>query len=393
MKSNHIFRAYKVKLHPTEEQAATLAQNAGASRWLWNSVLGNQISHYEKTKEHQSSFYYQPLLPQLKEKREWLKDCDSTSLQFVLRCNQEAWKCFFKTKKGFPKFKTKQASRESFTITDFKKYRVRIDYRASSIKLGKHGFFKANENLLSVPKRSKVKRVTISKDSNSCWYASILVEEKNNYRKEKGIKNTGKKVGVDLGLKDVVSLSIDKKVRNPKFLKEKERRLAHYQRVLSRCQKGSSNRERARRKVALAHFKIKNSRRNFHHRISIKLVKEFDTIVFEFLNVKGMVKSRNFSKAISDASWSQLVGFTTYKAIWAKKQVMKVNPRNTSKTCNECGAVNRELRLSQRSWKCPDCGSQLHRDYNAARNILDKSLFQVRYQPPSGNSSLLNSAH
>jgi putative transposase len=183
-------------------------------------------------------------------------------------------------------------------------------------------------------------------------------------------------VGIDLGIKELITLSTGEKVHNPKWLRGSEKKLAREQRRLSHKKKGSSNRKRQRLEVQRVHRKISNQRKDYHHKLSNKLVRDYDLIVFEDLKIRNMVKNRYLAKSISDAGWGQLVSYVTYKAEEAGKVTELVNPRGTSQECSSCGEIVQKT-LAVRVHECPHCGLVMDRDENAAINILNRGLAKV----------------
>jgi len=213
---------------------------------------------------------------------------------------------------------------------------------------------------------SKIKTCTIKRDVDQ-WYVSFSVEMNNIPCTEM----TDKSIGIDLGLKSLITLSDSKQIESPQFLRKSENKLAKQQRNLSRKKKGSNNRNKQRIEVAKIHRYIRNQRHDLTHKISIKLVKAYDLIVFEKLQIQNMVKNHRLAKSISDAGWNQLIQFTKYKAEHAGKVVELVDPKNTTQNCSSCGTKVPKS-LSVRTHKCLYCGLELDRDVNAAINILER---------------------
>ena len=221
-----------------------------------------------------------------------------------------------------------------------------------------------------IPVGSKLMNVTISKNLCNQFFASVLVETEIS-----PLPNTGKSVGIDLGLKEFLIRSDGETVKNPRLFRDSQAKLKIAQRNLARKRKGSVRRRKAKLKVARIHNKIANCRKDFLHKETTKLVKEFDFIGIEDLNVSGMVKNHKLAKSISAASWSEFVRMLTYKALWYGKEVVKIGRFfASSKTCNCCGWKNVYLTLQNRIFNCRECGSSIDRDLNAAKNILKEAL-------------------
>src|SRR5699024_3052395 len=189
------------------------------------------------------------------------------------------------------------------------------------------------------------------------------------------LPKTNKQVGIDLGLKDFLIPSDNKKFKNNRYLKKYAKQLKKAQQHLSRKQKGSNGFEKQKLKVAKIHQKIASCRVDTLHTVSHQLVNQYDLISVEDLNVKGMIKNHKLSKHIADASWGSFVTFLQYKCDWYGKELVKVNRfYPSSKTCGACGWINQNLKLSDREWTCSSCGVEHDRDVNASRNILHEGL-------------------
>lgn len=259
-------------------------------------------------------------------------------------------------KKGFPRFKS----------------------RINSITYPQMGFKFISQKRLMVSKignipivlyripKGKFKTMTIKVNRAGQWFAIFACEVE-----IKSVNHqSDKKVGIDVGLEYFSTLSDGKTIENPRHLVKAEKRLRRLQRNLCRKKKGSNNRRKARRRVAKHHVKVQNQRNDFLHKTSAMIAKNYSFIAVEDLNVKGMVKNHHLAKHISDASWDRFIQMLFYKAVASGGQLVKVNPRNTSKTCSKCGTAV-DMPLHKRQFKCPECGLVLHRDHNSAINILN----------------------
>ena len=353
---------YKFKINPTEDQKVLLNKHFGSVRWVYNYFLNQRKEEYLNNKK--SINYYQQAaeLTQIKKKEEtnWLKEINSQTLQFAVNCLESAYEGFFAGKSKFPNFKSKR-SKNSFTVPQFAKVKNK--------KLIIPKFQEGIEMIMEREIKGEIKKTTISKTPTGKYYVSILTEREYN-----PVPTTGKKVGIDLGLKDFLVLSTGSKIKNGRFLKHYEHQLKLNQKHLSRKTRGSNRYERQRLKVARIHEKISNSRMDLIHKVSLDLVRNYDQIFLEDLNVKGMVKNHKLSKSISDVSWSKFVEVLTYKSNWNDKEVIKVGRFfPSSKTCNSCGWINNSLTLNERTWTCK-CGLEVDRDLNAAKNILNEGL-------------------
>jgi len=293
---------------------------------------------------------------------EWLKEVDSQALQSSLENLETAYGNFFKKKSKFPKFKSKKNNHDSFHVPQH----IKVTNRKIQIPKFKEGikFIKHREL------KGQICSATISRTPTGKYYISILTEQE----PTKHLPKTGKTIGIDLGIKDFAITSEGHRYINPKFLYKFQKQLKQAQQHLSRKVKGSKSRDRARIKVAKIYEKITNSRNDMQHKVSMSLIKKYDMIALEDLNVKGMVKNHCLAKAISDAAWSSFVTKLTYKAQWYGKEVIKIDRFfPSSKTCSDCGHINQGLTLDVRNWTCV-CGSRHDRDVNASKNILKRAL-------------------
>jgi putative transposase len=358
-----ILRGYKYRILPTKKQEKLLLQCGGNNRFLWNYALKTNQDYYKETGKFK--FYYElaASLPKLKEEYVFLKESFSQSLQMVLRQFDKALKDSFKKKKGFPAFKKKMLLNDSFTCPQ--KWRLGKIFvfipKIGEVKWIKHRVMKG-----------KPKSITISQDGKK-WYCSVLCEY-NILDKEKRYDNV---VGCDVGLKEFVTLSDGIVVNNPKHTKKYENKHTKEQRKLSKKQKGSKNKFKQRLKVRKIYNKIRDSRKDFLHKISNSIAKNYDGICLEDLNIKGMMKNHCLAKSIGDVSWSEFNRQLEYKCKWNFKYYIKIGRfEPTSKTCSNCGNVQ-EMPLSKRVFNCPNCGISIDRDLNAAINIRNIGLNTV----------------
>lgn len=370
-----IFRTYQFELTPTQEQKVLLDKHFGCIRFVYNHFLDQRKEQYQAEKKSDNYYAQAAKLTELKKKDEtiWLRETNSQSLQFALKCLDSAYINFFAGRAKFPRFKSKK-NKNAFTVPQF----AVLEENKLYIPKFKSGI----ETIVHREIKGKIGKCTLSKTPAGKYFVSILSEEQ--YEpKEK----TGKICGIDLGLKDFAITSDGVKYKNNKYTKRYERKLKKAQQHLSRKTKGSNSFEKQRRKVALIHEKITNSRMDNLHKVSHRLVGKYDIICLEDLNVKGMVKNHKLAKHISDASWGTFVRLLEYKADWDDKQIVKINRwYPSSKTCCECGYINQGLNLSTREWTCKSCETIHDRDLNAAKNILSEGLRSIE------DTKILNSA-
>ena len=310
-------------------------------------------------------------LPDLKVSKPWLREVDSTCLQQILKDQKQAFQNFFKHGRGFPKFKSKHKDRQSFRVTNTNDT---IRFRGNQIRLSKIGFVnisRASKQLKRLPPEYKIKSATVSKDSDQHWYVSVLIECENQVHLSK-LNNI---VGIDLGIKNnyqtcYLNDELEfQTVNNPKAYEKEFLKLQRLQRQLSRKTKGSMNREKAKRKLAKKHFRIKSIRSDFNHQLSKFLITNFQMIVIEDLDLNQMKENR-LGRKVSDLAFYQFRTFLDYKSKWYGRDLVVADKWFAStKICAECGFKNTSLTLSDRDYTCPSCNTHLDRDENASKNL------------------------
>lgn len=358
-----MFKSYKYRLYPTNSQKRLINKHCGSVRFLYNLALETKNTAYLGSKVSLSRYDLQKQLVDLKQELPWLKETNSQSLQSALLNLDEAYKKFFKGG-GFPKFK-KKSNGGSFAVPQS----VRIEGGLLIIPKFKEGI----KIVLHRPTKGTIKSATVSVTPTGKYFVSILCETDEAFpTKPEVIEETS--VGIDLGIKDFAVTSDGEVIENPKFLKRSLNRIKVLQRRASKKKKGSSNRKKANKHVALLHEKIKNQRQDFLHKVSSGLVRENQAICLEDLAVSNMVKNHCLAQAISDVSWAEFNRMVEYKAAWYGVNVLRVGRfEPSSKTCG-CGVVNKDLVLSDRVWKCNSCGQVNERDLLAAQNIKKFAL-------------------
>ena len=358
------YRAYKYRLYPNEEQKVLIAKHLGSCRFIYNYALDKKVRAYQTDKTNLSRFDIQADLPNMKKSEEycWLKEVNSLSLQASLANLDSAFTKFFREHKGFPRFKSKKDGKQSFSIpqntrVDFENGRIFIPKFKGGIKTKFHRTFEGI-----------VKSSTISRTATGKYFVSILVEVNEPDMPMKPICEN-KTVGIDLGIKTFAVLSDGTEIPNPKHLKQSLDKVKKLQRSLSHKNKGSKNRDKARRKLALAHEKVTNRRNDFLHKVTSYLVNNYDTICLEDLNVKGMVKNHHLAQALEDISIGAFNTLLEYKAKERGVNILRIGRFEPSSKMCTCGYINHKLTLSMRRWKCPVCGAVHDRDLLAANNI------------------------
>ena len=365
-----MLKSYKYKLKPSEEQIVLLNKHFGSVRFAYNFFLNERKKEYETNKNTINYYDNAKSLTELKKQEDysWLNEINSQSLQDSLKNLETSYKNFFRFKKGFPKFKSKHI-RNSFCVPQF----VKLDN--GKLKIPK--FKEPIDLILSRTFTGTIKQCTISKTPTNEYFVSILVETTHSV-----VPKTGKSIGIDLGIKDFVITSEGYKYKNNRYTKTYAKKLKENQQHLSRKTKGSNRYQKQKLKVATIYKKITNSRLDNLHKVSTELIKKYDLIVLEDLNIKGMIKNHKLSKHIADVSWSKFIELLTYKAEWNDKKIVKVDRFfPSSKTCNCCGYINQNLKLDMREWTCPSCNSKLDRDLNASINILNEGYKQISSGP------------
>lgn len=353
-------KAFRYRIYPNTEQQAALAVQFGHSRFVYNWALDLRRKTYRETGKGLTYPDTNWTLTKLKKVAPWLCDADSQILQEKLRDLQRAFDNFFEKRASYPRFKSKHGKQSI-------RYPQRFKVEGKRVYLPKVGWVKA---VFHRSIEGEMKTCTVSKTKSGRYFISIQCEveiSEPNY--------TGGQVGIDLGLADFITVSDGERVPPPKYLRTAERKLKRLQRQLSRKQRGSRGREKARLQLARQHEKVGNQRQDFQHKLSRRLVECNRLICFENLNVVGMLKNHHLAKSIADAGWSEFVRQCQYKGGWYGchiEQVGRFFP--SSKLCSACGERHQGLRLSDRKWVCTGCGAVHQRDANASANILVEGL-------------------
>lgn len=363
-----MFKSYKYRIYPDNNQEELIQKTFGCCRFVYNQTLAYRKEKYEKEKISLSRFDCNNWKNRvLKKEYEWLRDVDKFALDNAVTNMDSAYQKFFKEHSGYPKFKSKHNHNKSYT-TNRTCTNIEVSFEYNKIKLPKLKWIKAK-----VHRRffGTIKSATISQVPSGKYYVSILVETEHI-----PIESTGCIVGIDLGIKDLVITSDREKFYNKKSIKKYEDKLAKEQRKLSHKKKGSKNWNKQRIIVARIYEHISNSRKDYLHKISHKLISENQVIISEDLSVSNMVKNHNLAKAISDCGWYELTRQISYKSDWNNRQYIKIGRfTKSSQPCHVCGYINQDTKdLSVRSWTCPNCGTIHDRDVNAAMNILYEGI-------------------
>jgi putative transposase len=365
--------ATKVRIYPTPEQAGFLSQQFGAVRFCYNKALWLMRSQYRRHGlKLRAKRDIKPLLAVAKKSRKyhWLKDFDSIALQQAVINLDTAFANFFNPKLAarLPRFKSKRGKQSSYHCTS-------VSAGESWIKIPKLDRIKAriHRELTGV-----VKSITLSRTPTGKYYASILTDD--GTIAQAPVQALERVIGVDMGLTDLCITSDGVKTPNPRFLKRAAANLRRKQKALSRCQKGSRGRAKARLLVAKAHERLANARADCQHKLSRQIVDENQAVIVETLKVKNLLKNRKLAKHIADASWHSLIQRLEYKARAQGKYLVKIDQWfASSKTCAGCGHKMDSMPLDVRRWDCPACGATgIDRDINAAINIRQQGLLKLR---------------
>jgi len=372
-------KSYKVELNLNNKQTSQCKKHCDAARFAYNWALAFRMKAYQENKLALNYYKINPIFNELKRtEKKWLYEVSKCVTQEAIRDLDKAYNNFFrkvkanktskkKIKVGFPKFKSRKKCKYSFRLTGpIKIFSGKIQLP----KLGKLRIYEKNY----IPLDAKVLSATITKHSDK-WFVSVLVQEPSD-KTEKEISSTKliinepKIVGIDLGIKSLAVLSDGQVIENPKTLYKHAKKLRKCHKNLSRKKKGSWNREKAKKKLNREHFRVSQIRKDHIEKVTTAIIKQFNVIGLETLNVQGMMRNHHLAKAIQDASW----GFFKRKLIEkaSRNKVMIVAADRfypSSKTCSKCGVVKETLDLSERTFFCEDCGFSLDRDLNAAINL------------------------
>ena len=375
-----IQKGVRVRLYPTKEQEVLINKTLGSCRFVHNQTLADCKQSYEQTQHFPSKNERITNLVSLKETNEFLKEVDSTALQQSIRDLNSGLDNFFKNRShfGFPKFKSKHDLKQSYRTPYNSGNADVVDNK--HIKLPKLGSVKTKR--FDMPEVYKIFNITVERTNTGKYYASICIETE-----VQPLPRTGKQVGFDLGLIDLLIGSDGTRYERPRFDYLNKAKLAQEQRKLSKMRTKlervnanldeCKNYQKQKHKVAKLHEHIANCAKDFNHKLSIELVRKCDFIAMENLNVEGMKQNHKLAYSIADVRWSQLLNFIQYKCLWYGKEFRQVDRfYASSKICSCCGTVHKDIvnSLSVREWTCPDCGVHHDRDVNAAKNILIQAL-------------------
>ena len=389
-----MLKGVKLKLYPNRTQQEQLDLMFGNNRFVWNQMLAMMNERYQNNKDlpFLGKYKLDYLLKPLKKQYSFLKKSDATSFQVVNASLTQAWKNFFNDKTGKvgkPKFHSRKYLRQSYTG----KSTIKVVGKRY-LKIPKLGYIKTSKTRLL--KNSKIKRYTLSLEPNGKYYLALQVE----VPELKQLPKTNQAVGIDLGVADLAILSDGTKFpsfdgsyfeRKAKIWQRKYAKRKYQAQVLvaqdknrqvaiPRSLESFKNWKKAQKQKAVYQTKIANQRKDYLHKLTTKIVKQYDVIVIEYLKAKNLLKNHKLAKAISNASWYLFRSMLEYKCKWYGKQLITVDPKNTSRICSNCNFNSGEKPLEIRKWTCPKCHVHHDRDINAAINILNKGKLKPNGQ-------------
>ena len=368
-----MLRAYKYRIYPNEEQKVMFAKTFGCVRFVYNWALVTKSRLWKEEKKNISCYELQNLMAAtLKKEKEWLGEVNSQALQRSIRNMDTAYQNFFKHGAHFPNFKNRR-NRQAFhnpqgCSVDFNYHTLNIP-KVKCVKAAFHRTFNGT-----------IKDVTISKEKDGRYYASILVDTAAQPLPKKSVERETA-IGIDTGLKTFAVCSNGEEFETPHFQKQQKRKLKLLSRRLSKKEKGSRAFNETKQKIARVHSKIAHQRMDYLHKITYRLTHEnqVNTICVEDLNMKGMVRNKHLAYDISDAGIGMFYTMLAYKCEWYGVNLVKIGRfQPSSKKCSSCGYINKTLTLKERSWTCPECGTHHGRDYNASVNIKNFGLETLR---------------
>lgn len=367
-----MLKAIKIRIYPTDNQEVYINKLLGTCRYIYNNLLAFKKQEYEEKQNNISFAQLGKKLTQLKTENEWIKESHSKVLQQSLIDLDKAYKNFFKEKKGYPKFKSKKDKQSCRfpidAISGINGNRINI---INPLKDIHYKCSRKDEKYLNRYK-DNIKSATLTKTKSGKYYLSILID--GSLTKELS-QPTNQFIGIDLGIKDFVITSDGETYDNIKIKRNNEKKLIKLHKELSRKQKGSNNRNKAKIKLAKAYEKLNNIKENYLHSIVNQLLNENQVIIMEDLNVKGMMKNHKLAKSIQELSLYRFKEIMKYKAKWFNREIIEIDRYfPSSKLCSNCGYKNDDLTLKNREWVCPQCEQTHNRDINAAVNILNEGI-------------------
>ena len=372
-----MLRAVKIRLYPNKTQATQFNKLLGCYRFVYNQCLNRKIESYKADGSTENlatlgRFVHHELLKD--NNFEWLREQNTKVLKQAVKDMLMAYKNFFVRHTGYPKFKSKHDNTQScrFELGAISKRNVYTNYKVSLANI-RNVKFRCSKKYADYLQKHKdcIKQATLKRLPCGEYHLSILVDGALTHQ----VKESNNCIGIDLGVKNFVITSEGELFENLHFKKREANNIKKLQRQLSRKEKGSNNRAKARLRLAKLYKRINDRKTYYLHKVSNSLIDENQVICMEDLNVKGMSKSHNLAESISEMNFGEFRRMLEYKANWYNRKLVFIGRfYPSSKRCNHCGCINKGLTLSDREWECPQCGDIVDRDYNAALNILEEGL-------------------
>lgn len=372
-----MLRAIKIRLYPNKQQAQAFNRLLGCYRFVYNQMLALKQKEYSENKKSLfltdlSKYFHGTLLKD--EEYGWLKEQNTKVMKQSIRQMLTAYDRFFKQHNGFPKFKSKKDKQSAlFPIEAISKKNTFDKREITLTQTFKNIKFRCSDLYFNRLQRykDKIRSATLSKTKSGNFFLSILIELPETEIVK--FEQTNENIGIDLGVKDFVITSDGLVYENKHFFKTQEKKIKKLQRQLSKKVKGSNNRNKTRIRLAKVFEHLTNQKEQYIHYVVNDLLQYYDIVFMEDLNVRGMLKNHKLAKAIQEVGFYRFKEVLSDKAFNNGKKVIFIDRfYPSSKTCHNCGYINKELKLNDREWICPQCGTQHDRDINAAINILEE---------------------
>lgn len=362
-----MFKRYRYRIYPSKKQEALIERHFAASRLVYNLALECKQIAYSSLGKTVTMFDLLGQVSGLIQDNNWLKELDSQSLRVPIINLNNAFSLFYNGHSRYPKYKSKKKSTPSFTSP----HKDRIEIRNG--RLFQPKFRDGIKIKLSREIKGEIRSSTIKRTKTGQYYVTILSKCGENAKKD-GLRTDGV-IGIDLGLKTFVTTSNGDKINSPEKIKKSLSKIKYLHKKVSKKQRGSNNKKKCVKKLAKEYQKVVNIRMDFLHKLSSKLVSENQTLCFEDLNIKGMMKNKSISRSVADSGWGMFVEMCKYKSNWNDKNLIQIGRFvPSSKKCSNCEEINNTLTLDDRSWACAKCGVVHDRDINAAINIKNIAL-------------------
>lgn len=377
-----MYKGIECKIYPNQKQQALIQMTFSHTRFVWNEMLSMLNKRYENNPDLKMLNYsaLSSLIPQMKREHIWLKDVDSVAIQCSVKRLSETFDRFFKGYSKYPKFKSKKNNYKSYLST-IRGSNIRFNHNQRYIKLPKLGWVKCKSNVQHV-ENERIKSVTVKQLPTGDFYISLLIVCDN-----QALPKTNKSVGIDLGLTDLAITSDGCKYKSQRLHLRYKKQLHYWEKRMARrrlqAKKNgvrlidAKNYQKSRRHVARIHQKIKNTRKDYIHKITTELVEKHDIIVIEDLKATNLMKNHKLARSIASQSWRMFRDILQTKCEMYDKTLIVVNPYKTSQLCSSCGYDSGKKSLDIRKWSCPECHTEHDRDINASKNILNIGLEQA----------------